>query len=107
MMDASSKDLLQQEDFFRAVGESAKLCAAIYTHSRKFWDVILKHEGLAVGQGKFMQNADRGCGLLETGGYGEEKLDEIAGHEKENEDGHKQRGEFVPGSGGLRVGVLG
>jgi len=107
MLEASSKDLSQQEDFFKAMGESAKLCSALYSHAVKFWDVILKYEKLSLGQGKYLQNADRGCGLLETGGYTEEKLDEIAGHEKENEDGHKQRGEFVPGSGRMRVGVLG
>jgi len=107
LLDASSKELSQQEDFFRAMGESAKLYAALYSHAVKFWDVILKHEKLGVGQGKYMQNADKGCGLIATGGYDEEKLEEIAAHEKENEDGHKQRGEFVPGSGGLRVGVLG
>src|SRR6266478_7629477 len=107
LLDASSKELSQQEDFFRAMGESAKLYAALYSHAVKFWDVILKHEKLGVGQGKYLQNAAKGCGLLETGGYGEEKLEEIAEHEQANEDGHKQRGEFVPGSGGLRVGVLG
>src|SRR5882762_2529656 len=107
ILDASSKDLSQQEDFFRTMGESAKLCAALYLHAVKFWDVILKYENLGVGQGKFMGNAAKGCGLLETGGYGEEKLEEIAGHERANEKGHKQRGEFVPGSGGLRVGVFG
>ena len=107
MLDASSKDLSQQQDFFRAMGESAKLCSALYSHAVKFWDVILKHEKLGVGQGKYLQNADRGCGLLETGGYDEEKLEKIAEHEEANEKGHKQRGEFVPGSGGLRVGVLG
>jgi len=106
-MDASSKDLLQRTDFFRAMGESAKLCAALYSHAVKFWDVILKHEKLGVGQGKYLQNADKGCGLLVSGGYGKEELEEIAAHEKENEDGHKQRGEFMPGSGGVRVGVLG
>ncbi|PYT05599.1 MAG: hypothetical protein DMF60_11390 [Acidobacteria bacterium] len=107
MLGASSRDLSQQQDFFRAMGESAKLCSALYSHAVKFWDVILKYERLEVGQGKYLQNADRGCGLLETGGYGEEKLEEIAGHERANEDGHKQRGEFVLGSGGLRVGVHG
>lgn len=106
ILDASSKDLSQQTEFFQAMGESAKLCAAIYSHAVKFWDVILRYEKLGVGQGKYMQNADKGCGLLETGGYGEEKLEEIDAHEKANEDGYK-RGEFVPGSGGLRVGVFG
>ncbi|SRR6266436_3336007 len=107
MLDASTKELSQQEHFFQAMAESAKLCAALYSHSVKFWDVILKHEKLAVGQGKYMQNADKGCGLLESGGYDEEKLEEIAAYENANEDGHKQRGEFVPGTGGLRMGVLG
>ncbi len=107
ILDASSKALSLQEDFFRALGESSKLCAALYGHALKFWDVILKHEKLGVGQGKYLQNAAKGCGLLESGGYGEEELEEIAAHEEANEKGHKQRGEFVPGSGGLRVGVLG
>jgi len=44
MLEASSKDLSQQEDFFKAMGESAKLCSALYSHAVKFWDVILKYE---------------------------------------------------------------
>ncbi len=78
LLDASSKELSQQEDFFRAMGESAKLYAALYSHAVKFWDVILKHEKLGVGQGKYMQNADKGCGLIATGGYVRARLRWIA-----------------------------
>src|SRR6266853_390578 len=70
ILDASSKDLLQRTDFFQEMGESAKLCSAIYFHAVKFWDVILKYERLEVGQGKYLQNAAKGCGLLVSGGYG-------------------------------------
>ncbi len=36
MLDASTKELSQQEHFFQAMAESAKLCAALYSHSVRF-----------------------------------------------------------------------
>lgn len=52
-----------------------------------------------------MTQAPESSGLLVTGGYGTEKIAEIAEHQQGNENGEHSRGEFVPGSGGMRVGV--
>lgn len=84
----------------------------------KEWDRFLKDIGFSQYRGMqpaglYLPTREGGVHALGqrktlvTGGYDEKKLDEVAGHEKANEDGHNQRGEFVPGSGGLRVGVFG
>jgi hypothetical protein len=54
-----------------------------------------------------MAKADKGKGLLVSGGYDVHKIAEIDEHRDNNEDGQNQRGSFVPGSGGMNVGVNG
>jgi hypothetical protein len=107
LLSATSKDLSTQTEFYRAMATSAKLYAALHSCAVKLWNVILKYERLSVGQGKYMKDADKGCGELVSGGHDEEKLAEIAQHWNENENGHNSRGDFVPGSGGLQMNVEG
>ena len=115
LLDASSKELSQDTDFLRAVAESARLHEILRTHAVMFWNAVLKHAQLAMDRGKYMTDAEKGKGLLVTGGHDEKKMSEIASHWQENQDGGgtefenrfqahpKQRGDFVPGSGGLQV----
>lgn len=105
LLNATSHDLATHEDFFTAVFGEAKLYEAIRSHAIRFWNLILSHAGQSVDRGKFMTDAPQGKGELVY--FGGEKIAEIEVHRESNENGVKQRGDFVPGSGGLRVGVYG
>lgn len=103
LLDASSRDIANQQEFYASVAEEANLYATLCTHNIRLWNIILNHIGQSVDRGKFMTDGKR----LITGGYGTEKIAEIAEHQQANENGEHSRGEFVPGSGGMRVGVKG
>jgi len=67
------------------MGESAKLCSALYSHAfRKFCGVRnSEYEKFKppppLGQESFAERRPGVAALIETGGYNEEKLDEDRG----------------------------
>jgi len=55
----------------------------------EYWNTVLAREGLSTGQGKFLIEAPRGKGLIETGGYSSKKVSEILAKKEERADGYK------------------
>ena len=109
LLRATNQEVAEQRDYIQEMAITSSLYAALFHGAVKYWDVLLRFEGLAEDRGKYMTDADQGKGLLVSGGYGDEKLAQVDAHREENADGQRMCdvANFRPGSGGLEMNVDG
>lgn len=102
LLQASAAELSQEPEAFQTVAQSARLYEALHKHAEMFWSKVLKCARLSMHRGKYMAEGGRDKGMIRYAG-GEQQVAKIAAHSEENVYGVHQRGDFVPGSGGLQV----
>jgi hypothetical protein len=94
LLDAPTEDVLKSS--YQEMLYAGRLSAVLLECAVKYWNVFLKYENQSMNRGRFITEADKGCGELVSGGYDEPKLADVAAAHQRSESTYDENGKRDP-----------